>query len=88
MKSYCEKARLFMSWIKDLKIQAIRRELNSQADALVKGTAYREFSEKKNLSVKEDLAKKEEKKLREVNMFDVLEESEEECYWMKEIVDF
>ena len=32
--------------------------------------------------------KEEEGKLREVNMIDVTKESEEECCWMKEIVDF
>ena len=80
MKSYYEKSRLFMSRFKDLKIQAIRRELNSQADG--------EYSKKNNLNVKEYSAKKEEEKLREVNMIDVSEEFEEERCQMKDIIDF
>ena len=44
MNSYCEKARSFLSQFKDLKIKAIKRKLNSQADALAKGVAYREYS--------------------------------------------
>ena len=44
INSYCKKARLFMSQFKYLQIQVNGRELNSQADVLVKGTAYREYS--------------------------------------------
>lgn len=39
IKSYYKKARSFMSQFKDLNVQAIRRKLNSQEDALAKGAA-------------------------------------------------
>ena len=60
-----------MSRFKYLKIQAIRRKLNSQANALTKGAAYGEYAKNNNWSVKEDSAEEEEEKFREVNMVDI-----------------
>ena len=69
-----------MSRFKDLKVRAIRRELNSRVDTLEKRAAYGEYIKKNSLSLKEDTPKDEEgEKLCEVNMVDVLDESEEEC---------
>ena len=48
MKSYCDRAKSFMSQFKDLKIRAVRRELNSRADALAKGVTYGNILERMN----------------------------------------
>ena len=74
MNSYCDKAKSFMTQFKELKIHAIIRELNSQADALAKGVAYGEYSNKNELVLKKDAIEEEEEeeeKLCEVNMIDV-----------------
>ena len=78
-----------MTQFKELKIQAIRRELNYHVDTLANGAAYGEYSKKNELVLKKDsVEEEEEEKLCEVNMIDVSEELEEECCWMKEIIDF
>lgn len=78
-----------MFQFKDFKIHAIRWELNTRADVLQKGVACGEYSKKNELILKEDsTGEKEEEKLHKVNMVDVSEEFDEECCWMKEIVDF
>ena len=63
--------------------------MNSRADSLAKGAIYREYFRKNKLILKEDLVGKDkEERLYEINMIDVLEESNKGCSWMKEIVDF
>ena len=80
MISYRVRAKSFMTQFKELKIVAIRRELNSIAYALVKGTAYGEYSKKNKLVVKKDVIEEEKgEKFHEVNMIDDPKKLEEEC---------
>ena len=50
MKSYCDATKSLMIEFRHLKIEAIKQELNSWADALVKGEAYGEYLKKKRTS--------------------------------------
>ena len=43
MKSYRDTAKSLMNKFRYVEVKAIRRELNSQADVLEKGTVYREY---------------------------------------------
>ena len=78
-----------MSQFKSLKLQVVKRKLDARADRLGKGTAYKEYTRKENLSIKEDDPEKNAKIITlEVNMINVSDELEDDQCWTKEIIDF
>ena len=67
-----------MTKFRHVKVEAIRRELNSRADALAKGTACREYLKKTELVMMEDITEgKGMEILYKVNMVDAAEGSSE-----------
>ena len=81
MKSYHNTAKSLITEFKHVKIEAVKRELNSRSDALAKGAVYGEYSKKTEQIMKEELTEgKGEGRL--------YEESIEGYDWMKEIIDF
>ena len=88
MKSYRNTAKSLMTKFRHVKVEAIKRELNSQADALEKGAVYGEYLKKIEPVMMEDMTEgKGIERLYKVNMVDAVEESSEGGDWMKEIVD-
>lgn len=57
MKSYHNTTKSLMIKFKHVKVEAIKRELNSRADALAKGAAYGKYLTKTKLVMKEDMTK-------------------------------
>ena len=55
MKSYCDTTQSLMTEFRHVKVEAIRRELNSRADALVKGAACGEYLKKIEQVMMEDM---------------------------------
>ena len=62
MKSYYNTAKSLMTKFKLVKVEAIKQELNSQADALVKGASYGEYWKKIELIMKENLTEGKKRK--------------------------
>ncbi len=78
-----------MTKFRFVEVKAIKRELNSWADALAKGAASGEYRKKTKLVMMEDETEgKGPKRHYKINMVDVNEGSSEESDWMRGIVDF
>ena len=84
MKSYHDTAKSLMTEFMHVTVEAIKRELNSRADALAKGVACGEYLKKTKMVMMEDkIERKGMERLYKVNMFDLAKRSSEGCDWMK-----
>ena len=66
-----------------MEIKAIKRELNSQADALAKRAASEEFQKTKMIMMEEETEGKGLERRYKINMVETNERSNEEGDWMK-----
>ena len=71
-----------------MEVKAIKRELNSQADALAKRAASGESRETKLIMMEDKTEGKGPERRYKVNTIETSEGSSEESDWMKEIIDF
>ena len=88
MRSYRDTIKYLMTEFEFLEIKAIKRELNSQADALVKRAASGESRETKLVMMEDETEGKGPERRYKVNMIETSEGASEESDWMKEIIDF
>ena len=89
MRSYRDTVKSLLTEFRFVEIKAIKRELNSQADALAKRAASGEFQKKTKLIMMEDETEGKFLERRyKINMVDTNEGSSEESDWMKEIIYF
>ena len=88
MRSYRDTIKSLLTEFKFVEIKAIKRELNSQADALAKRAAAGEFQRTKLIMKEDETEGKGPKRRYKINMVETNEGSSEESDWMKEIIDF
>ena len=89
MRSYCDTVKSLMTEFEFVEIKAIKRELNSQADALAKRAASGEFQKRTKLIMMEDETEGKGLERRyKINMVETNGGSSKESDWMKEIIDF
>ncbi|KAL5578611.1 hypothetical protein UlMin_011053 [Ulmus minor] len=88
MRSYRDTIKSLLTEFKFVEIKAIKRELNSQADALAKHAASGKSRETKLVMMEDETEGKGPERRYKVNMTETSEGSSEEGDWMKEIIDF
>lgn len=88
MRSYHDTVKSLLMEFKFIEIRAIKRELNSQADALTKCAACGEPQKTKLVMMEDETEGKGPERRYKVNMVGTSKRSHEEGGWMKGIVDY
>ncbi|KAL5543582.1 hypothetical protein UlMin_007366 [Ulmus minor] len=88
MRSYRDTIKSLLTEFKFVEIKVVKRELNSQADALAKRAASSEIQKTKLIMMEDETKGKGPERRYKINMVEMNEGSGEESDWIKEIINF